>query len=47
MICNSDENSNYFIEIKKSIGIFEIGEIYKLNIELLEEVKKEIWDNLL
>lgn len=42
----SDED-NYLIEIKKTIGIFNVGEIYEINIKLLEEVNKDLWKNLL
>ena len=42
----SDEDE-YIIEIKKTIGKFEEGEIYSININLLEEVDKKLWNNLL
>ena len=42
----SDEDE-YIIEIKKTIGIFEEGQIYSINISQLEEVDKKLWYNLL
>ena len=39
-------DDNYYIEIKKTIGLFEDGEIYEINIDLLEEVNEIIWNKL-
>ena len=41
-----NEEYYYLIEIKKTVGIFNEGEIFKINISLLEEVKEELWKNL-
>ena len=41
-----NEEDYYLIEIKKTVGIFNEGEIFKINISLLEEVKEELWKNL-
>ena len=36
-----------YIEIKRTKGIFKYGEIYEINIELLEEVNEGLYNNLL
>ena len=36
-----------FIEIKNNLGIFKLGEVYEINIELLEEVTENLYKNLL
>ena len=42
-----NEEDEYLIEIKKTIGKFNEGEIFKIKINLLEEVEEELWNNLL
>ena len=37
----------YGHKIKKSIGIFEEGEIYKIHISNIEEVDENLWNTLL
>ena len=38
---------NDLIEIKKTIGIFDEGKIYKIHISNIEEVEENLWNNLL
>ena len=47
IIENSSKEDIFLIEIKKSIGIFEEGEIYKIHISNIEEVDENLWNNLL
>ena len=47
VICNLEKEDYYMIEIKKSSDNFKEGELYESNIELLEEVNKDLWMNLL
>ena len=42
-----NEEDEYLIEIKKTIEKFNEGEIFKIKINLLEEVEEELWINLL
>ena len=42
-----NEEDIYLIEIKKTTENFEDGELYKIKINLLEEVEEELWNNLL
>ena len=47
VINNLNDEDKYLIKIKKSISIFKEGKIYEINIELLEEVEENLWNNLL
>ena len=48
IITNIDKDEdNYWIEIKKKSGEFLLGDVYEINIELLEEVEVDLWNNLL
>ena len=47
IIGESPKNDIYLIEIKKSIGIFEEGEIYEIHISNTEEVNETLWNKLL
>ena len=38
-----NEEDIYLIEIKKTTENFEDGELYKIKINLLEEIDKELW----
>ena len=35
------------VEIKKTTDKFTEGELYEININLLEEVTEELWNNLI
>jgi len=47
VISAANDEDEYLIEIKKTIGKFNEGEIFKIKINLLEEVEEELWNNLL
>ena len=47
IIGESSKEDIYLIEIKKSIGIFEEGEIYKIHLSNIEEVNETLWNKLL
>ena len=47
IIDNTSKEDIFLIEIKKTIGIFDEGEIYKIHISNIEEVEENLWKNLL
>ena len=47
IIENSSKEDIFLIEIKKTIGILEEGEIYRIHISNIEEVEENLWNNLL
>ena len=47
IIDNTSKEDIFLIEIKKKIGIFDEGEIYKIHISNIEEVEENLWKNLL
>ena len=47
IIGESSKEDIYLIEIKKTIGIFEEGEIYEIQISNNEEVNETLWNKLL
>ena len=47
IIGESSKEDIYLIEIKKTIGVFEEGEIYEIHISNIEEVNETLWNKLL
>ena len=47
VISSLNEEDCYMVEIKKTTDKFTEGELYEININLLEEVTEELWNNLL
>ena len=47
IIGESSKEDIYLIEIKKTIGNFEEGEVYEIHISNIEEVEENLWNNLL
>ena len=47
VLIDLNEGNDFLIEIKKDKGIFKEGNIYEINIELLEGVNEGLWKNLI
>ena len=47
IIGESSKEDIYLIEIKKTIGVFEEGEIYEIHISNIEEVNETLWNKFL
>ena len=47
VLTQANGDDEYVIEIKKTLNDFIEGKIYEIEINLLEEVNEELWNNLL
>ena len=47
VLTQSNGDEDYLIEIKKTVNDFIEGKVFEIEIDLLEEVNEELWNNLL